>query len=88
MTKEGYIKTYDPKTNRIGVFSPDGKTETFYATRNYKHYLNIQKETLRKGGKILQPFIQNPVSNKPSGGGGIGGGGLLPYNPVFNPFNF
>lgn len=76
-TRDGYLKIYHPKTNRFGVFSPDGKTETFFKPRSRSYFeREIGKETSR-GGRVV-----NPLPKPPAGGGGGGGGirGVFPPN--------
>jgi len=78
-THAGYLKIYDPKTNRFGVFNPQGKTETFFKPKPKNYFVREIEKELAKGGRLVNPLPAKPASSKPGrggrGGGGRGGGG-------------
>lgn len=54
ITKDGYIKIYDPKTKAFGVYGPEGKTETFMKPRGGNRYFVKEiRKVINNGGRFI-----------------------------------
>ena len=56
ITKDGYVKIYEHKTNTFGVYSPQGKTENYFKPTPKNYFRNEIQKILGDGGKIIYPL--------------------------------
>ena len=79
--KDGWVKVYDPKTNTLGSYNPQGQAETFFKPTSPTYYERQVVNELGKGGEVINPLPRS------GGGGGLGGpAGGDPIHPNHNPW--